>query len=79
MNKRTVKISESEDSNCLTVELINTLGVSFAKYKFFNYIDYGDNLAKTCFEWVIFGFFPSESLMGLIKLDNSNQIKSKKL
>ncbi len=67
--KRHVKISESTNSNCLRVELINERGETVVKIEFTNFIDYGDNLSHICFEWVNYELFPNGNERGIIVLN----------
>ncbi len=55
------------DGRCLQVNLINTLGVCVAQYKYWNYIDNGDSLALCCDNWVNYGLFPDVG-RGLVKI-----------
>ena len=54
------------DGVTFRVNLINTLSQTVKSYIYYNYIDNGDGLARTCNEWVTFGFFPN-NVKGLIE------------
>lgn len=71
MKYPTVKISnDNNNPNCFIVELVNTLGITICKLRYWNFIDYGDKLTRAISEWIDCGCIPEHSVSGLEKLDN---------